>query len=153
MQHPWYKNAGLALLYSWQPRSLSAGFGDGHEKNNGKPLRIRSAFADFMARTTGDPYAAWYSSINNRYKTESETRLYRMACGKQRPPKAELPSDAPKAVWFKDTGEMIANNDLKTISIISASASVPARSVPAATHIPIKTPSTCTTAAKPSIMQ
>jgi len=92
---------------------LSAGFGDGHEKNNGKPLRIRSAFADFMARTTGDPYAAWYSSINNRYKTESETRLYRMACGKQRPPKAELPSDAPKAVWFKDTGEMIANNDLK----------------------------------------
>lgn len=29
------------------------------------------------------------------------------------PPKAELPSDAPKAVWFKDTGEMIANNDLK----------------------------------------
>lgn len=113
MQHPWYKNAGLALLYSWQPRSLSAGFGDGHEKNNGKPLRIRSAFADFMARTTGDPYAAWYSSINNRYKTESETRLYRMACGKQRPPKAELPSDAPKAVWFKDTGEMIANNDLK----------------------------------------
>ena len=113
MQHPWYKNAGLALLYSWQPRSLSAGFGDGHEKNNGKPLRIRSAFADFMARTTGDPYAAWYSSINNRYKTESETRLYRMAYGKQRPPKAELPSDAPKAVWFKDTGEMIANNNLK----------------------------------------
>ena len=33
------------MLYSWQPRSLSAGFGDGHEKNNGKPLRIRSAFA------------------------------------------------------------------------------------------------------------
>ena len=47
------------MLYSWQPRSLSAGFGDEHEKNNGKPLRIRSAFADFMARTTGDPYAAW----------------------------------------------------------------------------------------------
>lgn len=101
------------MLYSWQPRALSAGFGDGHEKNNGKPLRIRSAFADFMARTTRDPYAAWYSSINNRYKTESETRLYRMACGKQRPRQAELPADAPKAVWFKDTGEMIANSDLK----------------------------------------
>lgn len=113
MQHPWYKNAGIGMLYSWQPRALSAGFGDGHEKNNGKPLRIRSAFADFMARTTRDPYAAWYSSINNRYKTESETRLYRMACGKQRPRQAELPADAPKAVWFKDTGEMIANSDLK----------------------------------------
>lgn len=112
MQHPWYKNAGLALLYSWQPGSLSAGFGDGHEKNNGKPLRIRSAFADFLARTTGDPYAAWYSSINNRYLTESETRLYRMASGKQRPAQTELPADAPKAVWFEDAGEMIANSNL-----------------------------------------
>ena len=36
-----------------------------------------------------------------------------MACGKQRPRQAELPADAPKAVWFKDTGEMIANSDLK----------------------------------------
>ena len=66
-----------------------------------------------MARITGDPYATWYSSINNRYKAETETRLYRMACGKQRPRQAELPSDAPKAVWFKDTGEMIANSNLK----------------------------------------
>lgn len=32
MQHPWYKNAGIGMLYSWQPLSLSAGFGDGHEK-------------------------------------------------------------------------------------------------------------------------
>ncbi len=113
MQHPWYKNAGLAMLYSWQPESLSAGFGDGHEKNNGKPLRIRSAFADFLARNTGDPYATWYSSINDRYKTETETRLYRMASGKQRPPYVEAPANLPKAVWFKDCGEMIANSDLK----------------------------------------
>lgn len=113
LQHPWYKNAGIGMLYSWQPQSLSAGFGDGHEKNNGKPLRIRSAFADFMARTTGDPYATWYSSLDDRYKTESETRLYRMACGRQRPLSDDLPADAPKAVWFKDTGEMIANSNLK----------------------------------------
>lgn len=113
LQHPWYKNAGIGLLYSWLPESLSAGFGDGHEKSNAKPLRIRSAFADFMARTTGDPYATWYSSINDRYKNESETRLYRMACGKPRPDQTALPTDAPKAVWFKDTGEMIANSDLK----------------------------------------
>lgn len=113
MQHPWYKNVGIGMLYSWQPESLSAGFGDGHEKTNPKPLRIRSAFADFMARTTGDPYATWYSSINDRYKNESETRLFRMASGKQRPQQSELPADAPKAVWFKDSGEMIANSNLK----------------------------------------
>ena len=67
LQHPWYKNAGIGTAYTWLPGSLSAGFGDGHEKRNGKPLRIRSAFADFLARTTNDPYAAWYSAANNRY--------------------------------------------------------------------------------------
>lgn len=116
LQHPWYKNAGMGLAYCWQPEALSSGFGDGHEKTNGKPLRIRSAFADFLARNTGDPYAIWYSSVNDRYKTESETRLYRMASGKLRSESVLLPSNAPKAVWFRDCGEMIANsnfNDLK----------------------------------------
>lgn len=112
LQHPWYQKAGLALTYSWMPNACSNGFGDGHEKTNGKPLRIRSAFADFIARTTGDPYAAWYSSVNNRYLEETETRLYRMASGKQRPATSELPAEAPKAVWFKDCGEMIANSHL-----------------------------------------
>lgn len=37
MQHPWYKNAGIGMLYSWQPRALSAGFGDGHEKITASP--------------------------------------------------------------------------------------------------------------------
>lgn len=112
LQHPWYRNAGIALTYSWMPGARSAGFGDGHEKSNGKPLRIRSAFADFLARNNGDPYAAWYSSVNDRYRTEAETRLYRMASGKQRPALTSLPEDAPKAVWFKDCGEMIANSNI-----------------------------------------
>lgn len=112
-QHPWYKNAGLATAYTWQPGSLSVGFGDGHEQTNPKPQRIRSAFADFLSRTTGDPYATWYSSVNNRYLNEYETRLYRLASGKQRPSTSELPADAPKAVWFKDSGEMVANSNLR----------------------------------------
>lgn len=115
LQHPWYKNAGLGVSYCWQPGALSSGFGDGHENTNSKPLRIRSAFADFLARSTGDPYATWYSSLNTRYKNESETRLYRMASGKQRPAQAQLPADAPKAAWFKDCGEMIANSDLSNL--------------------------------------
>lgn len=112
-RHPWYQNAGIGQLYSWQPESMAAGFGDGHEQMNKKPLRIRSAFADLLARTTGDPYAAWYSSINRLYLEETETRLYRMAGKKQRPAASGLPTDAPKAVWFKDAGEMIANSNLK----------------------------------------
>lgn len=115
MQHPFYANVGLGLAYSWLPESLSAGFGDGHEQMNPKPLRIRSAFADLLARATGDPYAAWYSSLNNRYKDEYETRLYRLASGKKRPATAALPPNAPKAAWFRDSGEMIANSNLKAL--------------------------------------
>ena len=114
-QHPWYKNAGMGLLYTWQPGSMSAGFGDGHEQTNPKPLRIRSAFADLLARITGDPYAAWYSSVNQGYIREDETRLYRMVLNKPRPRNSELPADAPKAIWFKDTGELIANSELKNL--------------------------------------
>ena len=107
LKHPWYRNAGKGLVYSWPPESLSAGFGDGHEKTNDQPLRIRSAFADFLARETGDPYASWYSSINQLYKTDYELRLYRMLSGKSRPVNNSLPSDVSKSVWFKDSGEMI----------------------------------------------
>lgn len=114
-QHPYYQQVGIGLAYSWLPGSMAAGFGDGHEQMNPKPLRIRSAFADLMARTTGDPYAAWYSSLNTRYIDEYETRLYRLASGKQRPASSELPADAPKAAWFKDSGEMIANTNLKDL--------------------------------------
>lgn len=113
--HPWYRNAGMGVAYTWLPGSLSDGFGDGHEKMNNKPLRIRSAFADFLVRETGDPYAAWYSSLNDSYKDEFETRLYRMACGKQRPECESLPSDAPHAVFFSDCGEMVANSDLNDL--------------------------------------
>ena len=112
LKHPWYKNAGMGLVYSWPPESLSAGFGDGHEKTNNQPLRIRSAFADFIARESGDPYATWYSSINQLYKTDYELRLYRMLCGKSRLNNESLPSDVPKSVWFKDSGEMIYMDSL-----------------------------------------
>ena len=114
-QHPYFQNAGIGLSYSWLPGSMAAGFGDGHEQMNPKPLRIRSAFADLLARTTGDPYAAWYSSLNSRYLDEYETRLYRLASGKQRPASDALPVNAPKAVWFKDSGEMMVNTNLRDL--------------------------------------
>lgn len=114
-QHPWYRNSGIGVAYSWLPGAMSSGFGDGHEQMNPKPQRIRSAFADLIARETDDPYAAWYSSLNDRYQDETETRFYRMACGKPRPSMAELPEDAPYSVWFKDSGELHANSDLRNL--------------------------------------
>lgn len=111
-EHPWYRNAGIGVAYTWQPESMSDGFGDGHEQMNPKPRRIRSAFADYMARITGDPYAAWYSTVDKRYMQDSETRIFRLAMNMPKPEMPQLPADAPKAVWFKDSGEMIANSDL-----------------------------------------
>lgn len=114
-QHPWYQNSGIGQTYSWLPNSSAAGFGDGHEKLNPQPLGVRSAYADYLARKTGDPYAAWYSSLNQKYLDEYETRLFRLASGRERPANTELPDGFPKAVWFKDSGEMIANSNLNDL--------------------------------------
>lgn len=115
LQHPWYRNSGIGQAYSWLPESPAAGFGDGHEKMNAQPLRVRSAYADYLARKTGDPYATWYSAQDRRYLDEYETRIYRLASGKKRPDNEKLPENAPKAVWFKDSGEMIANSGLNDL--------------------------------------
>ena len=113
LQHPWYREVGKAMVYSWPPLSRSVSFGDGHEQMNDKPLVIRSAFAEFLARETGDPYSAWYTSIDKRYEMDDEMRLYRMVRSESKKPIAALPADEPKAVWFRDTGEMIANSSMK----------------------------------------
>ena len=112
LQHPWYQEAGKAMVYSWPPRSVSVGWGDGHEQMNDKPLVIRSAFADFLNRELGDSYSAWYTSIDQRYKMDDEMRLYRMVRTESKKVKATLPADEPKAVWFRDCGEMIANTNM-----------------------------------------
>lgn len=109
--HPWYRNAGLGLVYSKMPGQRSAGWGDGHENSNPKPMRIRSFFGDFLARRLGDQYATWYTAPgnNDRYKRESETRLWRMASGWQRPADESLAADAPTAILLPDMGEVIVH--------------------------------------------
>ena len=112
-QHPWYKEVGKAMVYSWPPHARSVGFGDGYEQMNDKPLIVRSAFAEFMAREKGDPYAAWYTSIDKRYEMDDEMRLYRMVRSQSKKAQAGFPVDEPKATWFRDCGEMIANSSMK----------------------------------------
>ena len=112
LQHPFFKNLGKALVYAWPPRSMSAGFGDGNESSS-FPSRQRVALADYLARETGDPYAIWYSNENKTAKSDFELRLYRIAKqDKTYPAVQPLPSDAPKAIWFQDLGEMIAHSNL-----------------------------------------
>ena len=112
LQHPFYKNLGKALVYAFPPRSKSAGFGDGNETNN-TPPRQRVALADYIARETGDPYAVWYCNETKAAGGDFDTRLQRMASQKSFPVDSPLPEDAPKALWMKDTGEMLAHSNLK----------------------------------------
>lgn len=112
-RHPWYRAVGSSMVYGWPPLSQSVSFGDGHEQMNDKPLIVRSAFAEFLAREIGDPYAAWYTSIDKRYEMDDEMRLYRMVRPESQKPQTGIPADEPKARWFRDSGEMIANSSMK----------------------------------------
>lgn len=115
LQHPWYQNLGKALVYSWPPQSMSAGFGDGNELNP-EPSRQRTALADFMAMETGDPYAAWYASQCPNLRGDFEMRLYRIVRDSKRAASPAFPARAPKAVWFQDCGEMMAHSSLADYS-------------------------------------
>ena len=118
LDHPWYKNAGQALLYSWPALAKSGGFGDGNEINN-MPYRTRIAFADYIARETNSPYAQWYVNQCNALQTgasvlssDFEYRLYRFAKMGQIYSNATLPVNRPKLLWFKDSGETMIHSDI-----------------------------------------
>lgn len=110
LQHPWYKNAGKALVYSCPPHSKSVGFGDGSE-NGDEPHRLQVAFADFLARENGDSYAGWYAKkCQSTLYQDYELRLYHMV--RNQSYLTELPSNAPKLIWYKDAGEVAIHSDL-----------------------------------------
>lgn len=110
LAHPWYKAAGRALLYTWPAASASCGFGDGSTDAD-KPGRIRIAFADFLARHTGDEYAGWYAAKNeSSLRTDFLLRLERMvnayAYSSAKPDRLE------RLLWYKDCGEVVMHSDL-----------------------------------------
>lgn len=110
LQHPWYKNVGKALVYSCPPHSKSAGFGDGSESGD-EPHRLQVAFADFIARETGDSYAGWYAKeCQSTLYQDYELRLYRMVRNQNYA--TTLPSNAPKLIWYKDAGEVAIHSNL-----------------------------------------
>lgn len=111
LEHPWYQNAGKALVYSWPPNSVSAGFGDGGE-SDGTPDRQRVGFADFLARETGDGYASWYASQCATARVEDiNLRFYRMVRRKSYEG-STLPAYAPKMAWYRDIGEVDIHSNL-----------------------------------------
>lgn len=117
LQHPWYQNAGQALAYNFPPASKSVGFGDNTEESSA-PTRQHAAFADFLAREAGDGYAGWYADqlendgvSGNEADDDLDLRLYRI-CRNSSRYDTELPSDAPKMMWYKDIGEVVMHSNL-----------------------------------------
>lgn len=109
-RHPWYRNAGQPMLYTWPPASKSSGFGDGSEQGD-IPARQRVAFADLLARETGSGYAGWYASqCAGTLKGDVELRLYRMCASRSYD--TTLPDDAPRMVWNRDAGEVTMHSCL-----------------------------------------
>lgn len=108
--HPWYRNAGQALAYTMPPKGANAGFGDGQEKNP-EPNRQMAAFADFLARETGDGFASWYASSRpDLVRDDWELRIYRM-CNNYNYT-GSLPDDVPLLTWYKDAGEVSIHSSL-----------------------------------------
>lgn len=117
LQHPWYQNAGQALAYNFPPSSLSSGFGDMSERLD-VPGRQYAAFADFLARETGDGYAGWYANEcstdddpNNDVADDVLFRIYRIC--RNSTYDTDFPESAPKMLWYKDIGEVVMHSDLE----------------------------------------
>ncbi len=110
LEHPWYKNLGRALTYSWLPDTYTTGFGDIGNPTQA-PFRLRVAFADILARELKDPYAAWYVQQCGNLHQDIAFRLYRIA-------REYLTYDGSNTdvfenfVWYQDIGEGVAYSDM-----------------------------------------
>lgn len=114
LSHPWYQNAGKAMVYTWPSGSKSCGFGDGSNAGDA-PGRIRIALADFLARHTGDEYAGWYAAeCRSDLLSDYELRLERMVNSTGY--STEKPENIDKLIWYKDAGEVVMHSDLADTS-------------------------------------
>ena len=114
LKHPWYQNAGQALLYAFPVGTMSAGFGDQNERAT-TPDRQRLAFSDFLAKELDNPYSAWYATNCQReLRRDFDMRLYRMATSWKTytASKTLLPSST-KALWYEDIGEVVAHSAIQ----------------------------------------
>ena len=117
LQYPWYQNAGQALVYNFPPSSKNTGFGDMSERWD-VPGRQYAAFADFLARETGDGYAGWYANEcstdddpDNDVSDDVLFRIYRIC--RNSTYDTSFPEDAPKMKWYEDIGEVVMHSDLE----------------------------------------
>jgi len=72
---------------------------------------VRLAFADFLARHTGDEYAAWYATEGRSLMlTDIELRLERMVNSATY--SGSAPEKIEKLIWYRDAGEAVMHSSL-----------------------------------------
>lgn len=117
LQHPWYRNAGKAISYTWLPNSGCTSFGDGLDNLKETNGRQQVGFMDFLAREVGDPYAAWYAKeCETLLHTDLDFRLYRIAKGDASYNTDLNEGDFDNFIWYKDIGEGVAHSNMLDIN-------------------------------------
>lgn len=61
LSHPWYQNLAKAMITTYQGKSYSNGFGDGHDSTT-MPVWVRGQLAQYVARSTQNSNLTWYAN-------------------------------------------------------------------------------------------
>lgn len=113
LQHPWYRNAGKALLYSYLPGTCQTSFGDMvGEWGYLDKAKAHAEFADFLARELQDPYAAYQVVKKTLLDPKSNSlRFYRVA--RSSIPYTNESPELENYLWNQDIGSGIAFSDME----------------------------------------
>jgi hypothetical protein len=107
--HPWYSENVKWMIYQIPPGSASDGFSDNTEEVK-KPGQEYIAFAEEIAKLTGNKLAAWYASECRKYEnpdlsqTESLRWMRLTKTWGLKIPKVDQQADFPMGAVFKDMG-------------------------------------------------
>ena len=107
--HPWYTNNIDWLIYHVPPGSSADGFGDNTE-DLFSPGATYIAYADMLARLTGNPDAAWYAEMCRQYENpaisaDKSLRWIRLARTKDRDtPKVSKAVELETGKVFREIG-------------------------------------------------
>ena len=105
LSHPWYQNLAKAMIITYQAKSYSNGFGDGHDSTT-MPVWVRGQLANYVARGTQNPYLTWYANqialsergtppsiydANSKHPLDSEAHQWIIGTMAEKIPKAKIP--------------------------------------------------------------
>ncbi len=115
--HPWYRNCGLAMIYTFPQHSGGDGFGDGSEYAS-PPPGGRYDFAYILGRESGNPYAVGYAYAGKKLQNgklysfeRNQFEAYRLRVTPELTPAAPL-KNLPQAAVLAESGQVSMHTSL-----------------------------------------